>query len=114
MINHDRFFTNPKVEDDLKKSIFIERFSTQKLYASIYEDATILPCKGMDSKGKFLGGVIDKNKKIIDASGWIETFCVDYEPDNVLEKDDEVIYLGLLEQNIYGHTITDSLKKYGI
>lgn len=111
MINHNRFFTNPRVEDNLKKSISIERFSRKKLYAYSYEYATILPCKGMDSKGKFKGGVIDKNKKLIDASEWIETFCVDYEPDNVLEKDDEVIYLGLLEQNIYGHTITDSLKK---
>lgn len=75
-----------------------------------YNNAIVLPFL---DPAQQLGGVISESDQFIDNSGLYEERKVGrymYEESSIAEKSETVLYLGML-LSIYGHAITDDLKK---
>lgn len=75
-----------------------------------YENALILPFNNHQTQ---LGGVVSCEEEFIDNSGLYEERTVGFykvNEDDIIEDNSVVLYLGMLLK-IYGHAITDNLKK---
>ena len=107
MVNYDGLYNKDFFGDKLKpKNHFVER----KIHFKIIEDATILPHKNLpDSSG--LGGIVDSKGNFIEESfihhGTTEIYTPYEKVENVSEP---VIYFGMLV-NIWGHCLTDNIKR---
>ena len=107
MVNYDGLYNKDFFGDKLKpKNHFVER----KIHFKIIEDATILPHKNLpDSVG--LGGIVDSKGNFIEESFIHPGTNEIYTPYEKVEVASEpVIYFGMLV-NIWGHCLTDNIKR---
>lgn len=88
-------------------------FSSRRLCAITYEDATVLTTGGWTADGRLLGGVVDEDGNYIKNSAYSDGYGGGYEINDsqVDESEETVIYLGFFYP-CWGHLITDSLSKF--
>lgn len=92
-------------EERVKQSCFLE----QKLLLREYAESYVLPFK----QGVSEGGVLDSKKHLVACSTLheeLQSQLYQFEENQVEYVDEEVLFLGNL-YSVYGHAITDNLKK---
>ena len=84
----------------------------QSLDVKFLEDAFILPWRSPEGKRVMYGGVVSFEGVYDKSSGWHEGIASDYpfETEQVEYYDETVVYIGCL-YHVWGHAITDNLKK---
>lgn len=108
IINAD--FVIPYMKEKLEQNNFSRRIE-KSLGFEIYENGIILPFE----KKYGIGGVTDKDGKFIDNSAVHEGLCNKtfvFRSRDIQYNDEDAIFLGSLHY-IFGHAITDNLKKSG-
>lgn len=85
-------------------------FSRQKLNFKIIDDGTVLPHKSVQGTSGF-GGVVDKDGNFLEETFVHHGIKVAYTPTETVEKiPATVVYFGLIPP-VWGHCITDNLKR---
>lgn len=84
-------------------------YNKGKNRAASLSDSIILP---WNTENDFGGGIVSENGVFIESSSWHEGFKsgYPYNQSNIPYRDEDVLYLGCL-YNVWGHAITDNLKK---
>lgn len=106
-----QYIRSEKLRAFLEADNLITHFCNKKLEVSVYGNATILPSSPL--KGLLSGGVVSEYGEYIESSALHEEYydgSYSYSEDVVRYSDKTAIFLGSWI-NIYGHAITDNIKK---
>ncbi|MBO4602730.1 MAG: glycosyltransferase family 61 protein [Salinivirgaceae bacterium] len=104
-------FIDDILKDDTLKINSIDYFSDKKLSCQVISQGTLLPYNG-PANGRTKGGIVDADWDYIDSSALYENDGCGYsvKSEEVVKVNKDAIYLGMWFP-IWGHSITDSLKK---
>ena len=99
-----------KMETLWQSELKYERYFSPNLHVTDIRHGLVLP--SIENWDHYqLGGVLDQNLQFVPYSGW-QQGCENTYPfdmNNVSEKDEEVVYLGTLN-NCWGHALTDNFR----
>ena len=110
MINYDGLYNKGYFGDKLKDENYLSR---KELYVEIIEDGVILPHLNYitPESPSGLGGIVDAEGNFIAESYLTSEQKNIYSlPEEISYKDETVIYFGMLV-NIWGHCLTDNIKR---
>lgn len=101
-------YVRRKGKDELNIKACVRKYVKDNLSCKCYEHALVFPFKSFT-----MGGVCDQEGRFISNSSLHERLdnnVYKYKENEIIESDEEAIFIGTL-CNIYGHAITDNLKK---
>ena len=95
-------------ENIYKKHLDTPHFSNKELSFSVYKNATVLPCKKLESC--IGGGIVTSDGEYLENTALHTKNGVGYDILYKKESSDKIIYLGMFT-GVWGHCITDNLRR---
>ena len=107
MINFDYLYDKSYYE----KELYVNHYKEEKLYWNVISNAIILPHE--ESCDGVCGGIIDDKHEFIDGSGLHRGMeqCYDISGKKISESDEDIIFLGVWANFVWGHCLTDNIKR---
>ena len=106
MVNYDYLYDLNAFAEDVN----VDHFTNKVLSYQVVENGYILPFKNIE--GKFGGGVVNSNKEYLqETSLHCGRGCgYEFDDESVRKSDETVVYLGAFHK-IWGHCITDNIRR---